>query len=70
MITVAAPPPQHRPDVAVDGFGFPEENLLVAVVQDADQMLHHQAGELLEGRHALPNRVIDGQAYGQRNSRL
>ncbi len=54
MIPVAPPAPQHRPDVAVDRFDFPEGDLLVAVVQDTVQRLHQQPGELLDGAQPLP----------------
>ena len=54
MIPIAPAPPQHGPDVAVDGFDFPEGDLLATVVQDAVQMPRQQAAELLEGRQPLP----------------
>src|SRR3990172_832141 len=54
VVPVAPAPTQHRTDVAVDRFDFPEGDLLVAVVQDAVQMARQHPAELLEGRQPLP----------------
>jgi hypothetical protein len=54
VIAVAPAPPQHRVDVAVDRFDFPERHLLVVLVQDAGQMAHQERGKLLECRQPLP----------------
>ncbi len=54
MIPIAAAPPQHRPDVAVDGLDFPDGDLLMAVVEDAVEMADEQEPELLKGGQPLP----------------
>src|SRR3972149_1579429 len=54
VVPVAPAPTQHRADVAVDRFDFPEGDLLVAVVQDAVQMARQHSAELLGGRPPPP----------------
>jgi hypothetical protein len=73
VIPVAPPPSEHRPDIAVDGFDFPEGTLLVTIVQDAGQMSHQQGAELLGRRQALPaesKQPIGQEAVGRRLVRV
>ena len=59
MIAVATPAPEHRPDVAVDGFHLAERHLDVAVREDAGEVATEQLGDLVEGRQPLPPQGAD-----------
>jgi len=66
VLAVAVPTTaaNHRADVAVDGFDFPEQGLDVAVGQDAIEVATEELGDLVKGREPLP-----AQAPAPRRSR-
>jgi hypothetical protein len=58
VVAIAPPPPEHRADVAVDGFDLAERHLDVAVGQDAVEVTTEQLGDLVGGRQPLPPHLL------------